>query len=43
MALQKNGRLIGIISHVTEVKEQIKTQLEVLPSRKGSTTRITGL
>jgi len=32
----KNGRLIGVISHVSELKERINCRLEVLSSRDGS-------
>ncbi len=35
--LQKNGRLVGIISHVPELKEQIDARLEVQPTERGST------
>lgn len=34
--LQKGGRLVGIISHVPELKERIDARLEVLPVEKGS-------
>ncbi|MFH1136910.1 MAG: AAA family ATPase [Pseudomonadota bacterium] len=34
--LQKGGRLVGIISHVPELKERIPTRLEVVPGRSGS-------
>jgi len=37
--LQSNGRLVGIISHVPELKERIDVRLEVIPVEKGSTTR----
>jgi exonuclease SbcC len=37
--LQAGGRLVGIISHVTELKELIKSRLEVTPDRRGSTAR----
>jgi exonuclease SbcC len=37
--LQQGGRLVGIISHVTELKELIPTRLEVMPDRRGSTAR----
>jgi exonuclease SbcC len=37
--LQQGGRLVGIISHVTELKEWIDARLEVLPGRRGSTAR----
>jgi exonuclease SbcC len=36
--LQKGGRLVGIISHVTELKERIPVQLEVRATTHGSTT-----
>jgi len=35
--LQKGGRLVGIISHVPELKERIDARLEVQPAEKGST------
>ncbi|MEZ9231677.1 AAA family ATPase [Vibrio amylolyticus] len=34
--LQLGGRTIGIISHVTELKEQMSLRVEIEPSRKGS-------
>lgn len=34
--LQQGGRLVGIISHVPELKERIDARLEVLPAEKGS-------
>jgi DNA repair protein SbcC/Rad50 len=37
--LQQGGRLVGIISHVPELKERIDARLEVIPSDRGSTTR----
>jgi exonuclease SbcC len=37
--LQKTGRLVGIISHVQELKERIDTRLEVSSSSAGSETR----
>jgi len=39
ISLQKQGRLIGIISHVQELKERIDVKLEVKPSKFGSTAR----
>jgi len=39
--LQSSGRLVGIISHVNELKERIDARLEVLPVACGSTTRFT--
>ncbi|MCP5419909.1 MAG: SMC family ATPase [Gammaproteobacteria bacterium] len=37
--LQQGGRLVGIISHVPELKERIDVRLEVTASRSGSTAR----
>lgn len=37
--LQKSGRLVGIISHVQELKERIDTRLEVIATNVGSTAR----
>ncbi len=37
--LQSSGRLVGIISHVNELKERIDARLEVIPAACGSTTR----
>jgi DNA repair protein SbcC/Rad50 len=34
--LQKNGRLVGIISHIGELRERIDARLEVTKSRDGS-------
>ncbi len=34
--LRATGRLVGIISHVAELKERIPLRLEVIPSRAGS-------
>ncbi len=34
--LQKGGRLVGIISHVPELKERIDARLEVVATEKGS-------
>lgn len=39
LELQETGRLVGLISHVSELKERIPTRLEVIPSPAGSTTR----
>lgn len=33
------GRLVGIISHVSELKDRIDTRLEVIPNKKGSSTK----
>ena len=37
--LQQGGRLVGIISHVAELKELIPARLEVMPDRRGSSAR----
>ena len=37
--LKKDGRLVGIISHVEELKQQIKVKLEVIKGKKGSFAR----
>ncbi|MBP2650636.1 MAG: ATPase involved in repair [Firmicutes bacterium] len=41
--LQRRGRLVGIISHVPELKERIEARLEIVPTECGSTTRWVGL
>jgi DNA repair protein SbcC/Rad50 len=38
--LQSTGRSIGIISHVTELKEQIKLQIDVQSTKVGSTIKM---
>lgn len=35
--LQQGGRLVGIISHVGELRERISARLEVIPGQRGST------
>lgn len=37
--LQSGGRLVGIISHVPELRERIDARLEVMPGRRGSAAR----
>ncbi len=37
--LQSGGRLVGIISHVSELKELVDARLEVVPDLHGSSTR----
>jgi exonuclease SbcC len=37
--LQVGGRLVGIISHVAELRERITTRLELSKARQGSTAR----
>jgi DNA repair protein SbcC/Rad50 len=38
MDIQNSGRLVGLISHVPELKERIDARLEVISSQNGSTT-----
>lgn len=37
--LQADGRLVGIISHVPELKERIDVRLEITPAKEGSRAR----
>lgn len=37
--LQTRGRLVGVISHVPELKERIDARLEIVAGERGSTTR----
>ncbi|GGI75577.1 AAA family ATPase [Shewanella gelidii] len=39
MDLQSSGRMIGVISHVSEMKEQLTTRLDILKSSTGSEIR----
>ena len=39
IGLKRSGRLVGIISHVEELKERIDAKLEVTSSSKGSTAK----
>ncbi|MBC1771936.1 AAA family ATPase [Listeria seeligeri] len=39
LEIQENGRLVGIISHVPELKERISARLEVTATNHGSTTK----
>ncbi|MDR3590249.1 MAG: SMC family ATPase [Negativicutes bacterium] len=41
--LQHKGRLVGIISHVPELRERIEARLEIVPTELGSTTRWSAL
>lgn len=41
--LQRGGRMIGIISHVSELKEQMPLRVDVSASRQGSTVAIHGV
>jgi DNA repair protein SbcC/Rad50 len=38
MDIQQSGRLVGIISHVPELKERIDARLEVIATKEGSRT-----
>jgi exonuclease SbcC len=38
--LKDSGRLVGIISHVEELKERVEARVEVQPSRVGSAVRL---
>ena len=40
--LREGGRIIGVVSHVTEMRERIPTQLAVTKGREGSTLQILG-
>ena len=40
MALHKSGRMIGIISHVADLKERIKNRIEVVQTREHSEIRM---
>lgn len=39
LELQKGGRLVGIISHVPELRERIDARLEVTKDRQGSSAK----
>lgn len=40
MDLQSSGRMIGVISHVSEMKEQIGTRIDIIKTAIGSETRL---
>ncbi|WFE72762.1 SMC family ATPase [Halomonas sp. M1] len=40
--LQMGGRMIGVISHVSELKEQMPVRIDVRTSRQGSTVEVKG-
>ncbi|TGG86779.1 hypothetical protein E4650_09835 [Geotoga petraea] len=37
--LHNSGRMVGIISHVSELKERINSKIEIIPSKQGSTIK----
>lgn len=39
-ALREGGRLVGVISHVAELKERIAARIEILPTPRGSSLRV---
>jgi exonuclease SbcC len=39
LELQRGGRLVGIISHVPELKERVETKLEIITSAEGSSAK----
>ena len=40
MDLQKSGRMVGVISHVPELKERIDVRIDVVAGNKGSRLEI---
>ena len=38
--LQSSGRMVGVISHVADLKDQIPLRIDVIRDRLGSTTRV---
>jgi exonuclease SbcC len=40
--LRENGRAVGVVSHVAEMRDRIPTQLVVRKARSGSTLSIAG-
>ena len=38
--LRSGGRVVGVVSHVTEMRERIPTRLEVTKHRDGSGVRV---
>ena len=38
--LRAGGRLVGLISHVPELRERLTTRLTVVKGDRGSTTRL---
>ncbi len=40
-SLRDGGRVVGVVSHVAEMRDRIPTQLQVTKSRRGSTVSVT--
>ena len=40
-SLRDGGRVVGVVSHVAEMRDRIPTQLQVVKSRRGSTLSVT--
>jgi exonuclease SbcC len=38
--LHNSGRMVGIISHVSELKERINSKIEIIPNKQGSNIKI---
>jgi len=38
--IQREGRLVGIVSHVSELKDRIPARIEIIPTDSGSTLKI---
>ena len=41
-SLRDGGRVVGVVSHVAEMRDRIPAQLVVTKSRSGSTLRLRG-
>jgi exonuclease SbcC len=41
-SLRENGRAVGVVSHVAEMRDRIPTQLVVSKARSGSTLQVVG-
>ena len=41
-SLRDGGRVVGVVSHVAEMRDRIPTQLVVSKARTGSTVRLRG-
>jgi exonuclease SbcC len=38
-SLREGGRVVGVVSHVAEMRDRIPVRLEVVKDRRGSTLR----